>query len=386
MNFKIIQISSSSHSFAMENYEQDIFRGWYAQVAYQLKKFYPKIEVECWTPERKYKKEKTRNYENIKFRIFPSTFSLRHGMDISIQMIKALKKEIIKAKIEKKKLILHIHEYHSWQAYLILFLKKNGFKIIAQHHGGRSPFKNLGKFKKLFFFLPAILIMQAIENNFLRKVEVFYALSNEEISYLKRTAPNSKIKFQTMGIDDEFFKKGDKIKARKKLGFEKNKKYVLYIGRISKNKGVLELVEAMKSLGESVNLLLIGEGSIERYKKFTEENNIKNIRFVGAVYGKEKFLYFDACDVFVLPSYTEGAPVTLMEAIAKNLKVIATNVGGVSKMMENGREGLIISPKSSKDIEKALKEVLIWKKKDIRKNSERYKWDKIIRDTFDDYN
>src|SRR3989338_10920471 len=100
MKTKIIQISSASHSFAMKDYEQDIFKSWYARVAEQIKKFYPNKDIECWTPERKYKTESVKFWKNIKFRIFPTNFSLRHGMEISFSLLRALKKEIKHAKKE----------------------------------------------------------------------------------------------------------------------------------------------------------------------------------------------------------------------------------------------------------------------------------------------
>ena len=74
-----------------------------------------------------------------------------------------------------------------------------------------------------------------------------------------------------------------------------------------------------------------------------------------------------------------------MEAIAKNLPVIATDVGGVKKMIKNGREGIIIKPKSSEGIIRAIKEILKWKNKNIRKYAERYKWEKIAKETIKEY-
>ena len=383
---KVIQISSASHSFSMKDYQKDIFVSWYARLAYQLKKFYPKIEVECWTPEKKYKEEEIKEKQRIKFRIFPTNFSVRHGMEVSFFMLKALKEEIKKAKKENKKLILHLHEYHSWQIYLILFFlkKTKNIKIIAQNHGGRSPFKNLQKYKRLFLVLPIIILMQFFENLLLKRINIFYALSDEEIDYLMGKT-NSEIKFQTMGLSNRYFKKINKKNARTKLKLNKNKKYALYIGRLTKTKGIGELLDAMKKL-KDVELLLMGEGQgYELYKNYAMQNKIKNVTFLGLIYGDEKLLYLDACDCLILPSYTEGAPVVLMEAIAKNLPVISTDVGGVKKMIADGREGIIIKPRSTKEIEIAVKKILKWKKKDIKKYANKYKWERIIKETVEDY-
>ena len=122
------------------------------------------------------------------------------------------------------------------------------------------------------------------------------------------------------------------------------------------------------------------------YQIFLEKNNLKNVQFLGGVYGDRKMLYLSASDLFVLPSSKEGAPVTVMEAMARNLPVVVTNVGGVSLMIEGGREGIVINPRNSEEIVKGIREVLKWKEKDIRKYAERYKWGKIIDDTVGDYN
>lgn len=376
---KIIQISSVSHSLLMKDYEKDIINDWYSQVANQIKKRYPKLDVECWTIERKYKKKYEKYHNKIKYRIFPTNFSIRHSLEISLNMIKALKEEIR----SNDKVIVHFHEYHMLQVYLtLLLIKSKNIKFIAQHHGGRSPFSNLIKYPRFFILSPIIGVMEFLEKLLFKKIEVFYALSDKEIKYLKRTAPKSKISFQTMGIDESYFEKKDKIIARKKLNLKENKKYGLFLGRIKTTKGIRELLDAVK--GEKIELLLIGDGvDTDKYKEYVKENNLDNVHFLGQKFGEEKKLYLSACDFLILPSYTEGAPVVLMEAIAKNLPVIATDVGGISKMIKDGREGIIIPVKSSEAIKQAIRKIK--PKKDIRKYANVYKWDNIIKNTIEDY-
>ena len=380
---KVIQISSASSSFAVKNYEEDVFLNWNARVGFELEKAYPELEVEIWSIEKKQKREKIMGKNNIKFRVFPTNLSIRHGVEISFDLIKALKSEINKAEIEKYKLIIHIHEYHSLLSYLLLKnIKKAGnIKIICQHHGGRAPFANLKKHKKLWLVFPAIACLQALENYALKKVDLFYCLSDEELQYARKFG---KAKFQTMGIGEEYFSKlSNKAKLRKKLGLNK-KKYVLYIGRIKKTKGISELLEAARNLRE-VEFLLIGggdEAEVNEYKKLTMEMKLKNVKFLGSIYGDKKIEYLDAVDCLVLPSYTEGAPVVVMEAIARNLPVAVSDVGGVRRMIQE--EGIIIKPKSSEEVIRGIKEILTWKK-NIRKYAEKYKWNKIIKQTYEDY-
>jgi len=385
---KIIQISSASSSFSVKDSQKDIFRGWYAKVARQIKKNKSQLDVECWTPEKNYKEEKTKLKEDIKFRIFPTNFSLRHGMEISFSLLKSLRKLQKEGDKKGEKLILHIHEYHSWLAYLILFFAdKDKVKIIAQHHGGRNPTSNLRVYKRLFLFFPLIFFLQFIEELVLKKVDYFYALSDAELTYLKKVAPNTKRRFQTMGINEEYFKKEGKNISRRRIGLDLNKKYVLYIGRIKTTKGMKELLDSMKELDSlNLELLLIGEGAdFLKYNSYVQEKNIHNVKFLGAIYGEKKLSYLNACNGLILPSHTEGAPVVLMEAIAKNLPVVATNVGGIPKMIKNGREGILIDPYSKKEIVYAIQEILKWKDKEIRTYAKKYLWKRIIKDTIRDY-
>ena len=390
MKMKVIQLGCISHSFFSEQLRKTMGWGithdWYAYTAFALKKIHPELEIECWTQERRWKKERNLKFENIKFRIFPGSFYLRYGMEISCSMINALNEEIEKCGKENKKVILHFHEHHLWQScFLLLFLKKRkNVEIVCQHHGGRGPFKSLKKYKKLFFAIPFLTLNQIAENLAFKKVDLFYSLSDEETNYLKKISPSSKIKFQTMGIEDKYFKSILKKEARRKLKLENDKRYLLFIGRIKATKGLSYLIEAMKKI--NAELLLIGGGPDEkRYKKYAEKKGIRNVKFLGTLYNDDKLVYLSACDVFVLPSFTEGAPVVLMEAIARNLPVIATNVGGIPKMIENNREGIIINPYSIEEIVKSAGEILKWKKKNIRKYAEKYLWKNIAKKTYNDY-
>ncbi|MFA7707434.1 MAG: glycosyltransferase [Candidatus Pacearchaeota archaeon] len=384
---KVIQISTNSHAINPDKtkFNLEMIKDWPVDVAMQLKKEYPKLDVECWGSEKQYKKDYTKEIKGIKFRIFPALFSVRNSMEISLNMLKALKQEQKRLK-GKEKLIIHFHEPHAWQVYLILsFIDKNkNIKIISQHHGGRSPISNLKKNKKLFLLSPLFFLMQILEKKLFKKIDVFYALSDEEINYLKKVSPKSRVEFSTMGIEGDYFKKADKNTSRKKLGLDLNKKYVLFIGRVSKNKGMGELITAAQQL-KDIQFLLIGKECEKRYREIIEENKINNVSLLGTKYGKEKSLYLSASDCLILPSYTEGAPVVIMEAIAKNLPVISTNVGGVNKMIKDKREGIIIRPKSASDIVLAIKEIMQWKNKDITKYSNKYKWKNIIKKNFKDY-
>ena len=387
MKIKVIHIAHASHSYLAD--EKDdlkklIINDWYGRVARQIKKFNPKIEIECWSPEKKYKKEVFFIDEDIKFRIFPTTFSPIYALDFSIPMLLALNKEIKKSKKENYKLIFHLHEYHNLHGLLISYLFKKE-KIIAQHHGGSWPLKHLKENKKYRPFFLFFLIGQLLENFVLKNIQCFFALSKKEIDYLNKKAPNSKIKFQTMGIENSFFNKSKKLKSRKRLGLLVDKKILIYIGRIDENKGLKYLIDAMEKL-KDIDLKIIGYGiHRKRLEDYSVQKNLKNIEFLGTIYGKRKLLYLNSADALILPSLKEGAPVVIMEALAKNLPVVVTDVGGVSLMVNNKINGIIIKQKSSEEIVRGVKSVLNMDLKDIKKYAKPYKWEEIIKNTLKEY-
>jgi len=383
---KVILISHASVSVYMKGQKtlkQMILDDWYSLTAQQIKKYYPEIKVECWTPEKVFKKQQGFINNKIKYRQFPTIFSPMYGLDFSIEMLKEMKKEIKKSKEENYKLIFHLHEYHNLHGLVIATLFKNQ-KIIGQHHGGSCPLKHLKKSKKKRYFFPFFILAQLWENIVLKNINYFYALSKDEIDYLKKVAPNSKIKFQTMGIEDYYFESMKKEDARKKINWPLNKKIILYLGRIIPIKGIGYAIDAMEKM-KDIDLKVIGWGEQKEFENYVKSKKLKNVEFLGSFFHKDKLPYLSAADVFVLPSSKEGAPVTIMEAMARNLPCVVTNIGGVNLMIENNKNGIIIKQKSSKDIIKGVREVLKWKNKNIKKYADKYKWEKIINDTVIDY-
>ncbi len=392
MKIRVIQIAHVSHSFFLSENEKDlkkiILSDWYSRTSQQLKKFCPEIEIECWCPERLYKKEVNFVECGIKFRIFPVTFSPMYGLDFSLKMLSALKDEIKKSKQENYKLVFHLHEYHNLHGLLIASFFK-GQKIIGQHHGGSWPMKHLAESKKKKWFFPFFILAQIWENKVLKNINYFYALSQDEIDYLKKLGLGSKARFQTMGIEDVYFDKLDKNKARKKLNLDLDKKILIYIGRINELKGIRYLLDAMKKLQDfdkKIELKIIGFGPQEKeFQDYAKRLSLKNTEFLGSIFGERKLDYLSASGALVLPSSKEGAPVVIMEAMARNLPVVVSNVGGTPLMINNGKNGLIIKQKSSEDIVRGIKKVLTWKNKNIKKYAKIYKWEKIIKNTVEDY-
>jgi glycosyltransferase involved in cell wall biosynthesis len=138
----------------------------------------------------------------------------------------------------------------------------------------------------------------------------------------------------------------------------------LFLGRISQLKGIDELVEAAKMVlegGCDCEFLLVGHGDrdgvIETYEERVRKWGLSDrIVFAGRQTGREKFLSYAHSDVFVFPSWTEGCPTSVIEALGSGLFVVATDVGALSDIVEEGLNGRFVKCRCARD----LANTLIW--------------------------
>jgi len=120
---------------------------------------------------------------------------------------------------------------------------------------------------------------------------------------------------------------------------------LLFLGWVEQNKGIWDLLEAMKSLHDKdVVLTIAGGGS--QYDEFVQAVKSadleEKIKFAGWVLGKDKMRLISVSDVFILPSYREGLPNSLLEAMASRKAVIVSDVGAVSDVIEDKVNGHLI--------------------------------------------
>jgi glycosyltransferase involved in cell wall biosynthesis len=142
---------------------------------------------------------------------------------------------------------------------------------------------------------------------------------------------------------------------------------VFYLGNIGAGKGIYDILEAARRLkGQGISpfkVVLAGPFNDRR-----EEQRVRamvanyrleeTIVFLGTVYERKKEAAFLEADVFVLPSYSEGMPQSLLEAMAYGLPVVVSNVGGIPEVVCDGQEGLMIKPGDIDGLCRALKQLI----------------------------
>lgn len=129
---------------------------------------------------------------------------------------------------------------------------------------------------------------------------------------------------------------------------DKSKKIVLSLGRLEERKGTYDILEAAPLVVHEipgVHFNLAGDGDVEEVKKSIEGNSWqKNISILGWVEGQEKESAFREASVFLLPSYHEGLPLALLEAMSYGLPIISCPVGGIPDAIEDAVSGVLIEP------------------------------------------
>lgn len=121
---------------------------------------------------------------------------------------------------------------------------------------------------------------------------------------------------------------------------------LLFLGRLIDEKGFFELLSAIKLVKvrfHNIKLLCGGEGNLEIVQASIERLGIvNNVELLGWVNDEKKDHLLKCASVFILPSYIEGFPMVILEAMSKAVPVIATEVGGIPDIIESGKDGFLV--------------------------------------------
>ncbi|MEP1356253.1 MAG: glycosyltransferase family 4 protein [Tateyamaria sp.] len=140
-------------------------------------------------------------------------------------------------------------------------------------------------------------------------------------------------------------------------------KRIIFVGRLAAVKGVRVLLEAFEKVHAdhpSAELVLVGDG-MERADIETHANALgcrEKVRFTGYLSQTEVAEELARADLFALPSFAEGVPVVLMEAMASQLPVVATRIAGIPELVEDGTSGLVVPPGNVEAFAQALHRLL----------------------------
>jgi glycosyltransferase involved in cell wall biosynthesis len=137
---------------------------------------------------------------------------------------------------------------------------------------------------------------------------------------------------------------------------------LLYVGAIERSKGIFNTLEALKKCSDNniyFHFNVVGYWPNLKEEKeannYIESNNLRSmITFHGILTGDSKWNLFCKCAILVHPTYWDGVPLTILEALAVGLPVISTNTGGIPDTIKDGINGIILSENNSESLSQAL--------------------------------
>ena len=230
--------------------------------------------------------------------------------------------------------IIHIHmaAYASFDR-KALFVKKAyraGKKIIIHQHGG--------DFDRY--------LAQDVDEKQLRKIIDTFAMCDKLVVLSEEWAAF----FSEHGLCDPkkivVLHNGVIMPAYERTDYSDHR--ILMLGRLVEKKGAFDLIKAMPEVTRAIPdavLYLAGDGEIERCRSMAAAGGIQeHIQFLGWIREKEKEAYLKKCSVFILPSYHEGMPISLLEAMSYSMASICTDVGGVPRVIKPDTNGILIKP------------------------------------------
>jgi len=250
--------------------------------------------------------------------------------------------------------------------------RKFNKKIVVTIRGNESIcyFENSLRKKMLINTLKSVDHIIAVSNDMKKKVVDEYDIKHNKITVI----PN--------GIEPKKFNMIDRKKARKVCNLENDKKYILSLSRLSHEKGLEYLFKAFSSLdAKDTELVVVGDGPLkEKLVIMASDLKIANkVKFIGAVPHQETYLWYNAADVYCLPSLWEGCPNVIIESLACGTPVVSTKVGGIPDLVLSEDYGFLVSPGDEVSLSKALEKALNrdWDRSHIADFGRQNTWDQV---------
>jgi sugar transferase (PEP-CTERM/EpsH1 system associated) len=263
------------------------------------------------------------------------------GVDFSLirKLIKILKDRQID--------IIHAHQYTPYFYAATAAILSARPKVIFTEHGRHQPDR----------IRPKRAIYNQFLNLFSDRITGVSNFSKDSLVKYEKL-PARKIKVIYNGISLEEFKISlDREAKRKELGIDQDEVVMGMVGRFDPIKNQLMLLRAFSEVLKHISgtkLLLIGDGPLkEKCKKFASELGIGD-RVVFLGWRRDVLELLRTLDIFVLSSLTEATSLTLLEAMAAGLPVIATDAGGNPEIIMNDRTGILISLGNYREFAKAM--------------------------------
>lgn len=226
--------------------------------------------------------------------------------------------------------LVHIHS-----SFGPSFFRKIPFIYMAQW--AKVPIINHihgSEFEK--FYLKASEKKQNLVRKVWNKCDAFIVLSEEWKEIFSCVIPKEK-----MTVIENYSKLVPAFKRE-------NRCSLLFLGLINEMKGCYDIVDVVARVSHripNVKMIMCGEGDTEKIKEKAKSMGvIDNFEFPGWVRGNKKDEVLREANIFFLPSYSEGMPMSILDAMGYGLPIVASNVGGIPRLVQNEGNGYLFAP------------------------------------------
>jgi glycosyltransferase involved in cell wall biosynthesis len=190
----------------------------------------------------------------------------------------------------------------------------------------------------------------------LERASTVIVLSARWHAYVATTAPAARV------VTIHSFVNLKRLSEAERVAVPRSSNTILFIGLIGHRKGICDLVRALPEVIKAVpdaRLVAAGTGEIDAVRRCARESGVDDrVLLPGWVSGFDKLRLLEEAAVYVLPSYNEGVPLSILEAMTVGLPVIATPVGGIPDVLRDGEDGYLVPPGSVSELSRRIIELL----------------------------
>jgi len=251
--------------------------------------------------------------------------------------------------------VLHVHLPFTANVLMHVLPSVRSKTVYTAHVGEEKKRFNLGEDEEkplpLRYFSPDIHLMKRVAKA---------VVLNDRLQSRLEQQKDLDVTVIPNGIDLDEFPVSSNETARVKEKYEFDTPSVMFTGTITPQKGVEVLVKAAKIVEENtdreVTFLLVGNDELDeeyanRVKEYVRTNGLEDtVRLTGYVPYEDLKALYTACDIFVLPSYEEGMPMVLLEALASGKPLVGSDIGGIAMQVEDSSNGYLVTPGDEKMI------------------------------------
>ncbi|MBL7737071.1 MAG: glycosyltransferase family 4 protein [Chitinophagaceae bacterium] len=282
------------------------------------------------------------------FKFIPTYYSNASAAKRLLAYCKAVIRLIVILSTDKEIRILHIHNASRGsflrKSFLLMIGKLFGKKTILHIHGGGFD-----------QFYARTKLLKPYIRFILGKADLVICLSDKWKAYYASAFRLKRLEKVNNVIEEApVFPEPSAPDGRLRL---------LFLGLICDDKGIFDLLDVLAAnpgqFRDRVSVTIAGNGETTRLQTRIKEDGLSGeAAYAGWVNGAEKAKLLAACDIYILPSYHEGLPVSILEAMAYAKPVIATDVGGIPEIVKPGYNGWLFKPGDKRQLLSILKQAI----------------------------